>query len=142
MQKGLAVLQPILGGNEADFCFQPPEVLLLEPWWRNFVYNMATVQLVHRTFFWTLAVLVPIAWWRARHTLTGNVLLAVFLLQATLGITTLLLRVPIGFGAAHQAGAVLLLGAALWHAHAEKGVRTLFSATTSDSPAAHRRAAG
>src|SRR5881396_1360435 len=26
----------------------PPEILMIEPWWKNFVYNMATVQLVHR----------------------------------------------------------------------------------------------
>jgi cytochrome c oxidase assembly protein subunit 15 len=91
--------------------------MLLEPWWRNFVYNMATVQLVHRAFFWLLAVLVPLAWWRSRHTLTGNALLAAFVLQAALGITTLLLGVPVGFGSAHQGGAVLLLAAALWHAH-------------------------
>src|SRR5687767_12934217 len=26
----------------------PPEILMLEPWWKNFLYNMATVQFVHR----------------------------------------------------------------------------------------------
>jgi cytochrome c oxidase assembly protein subunit 15 len=103
---------PLMNGHVV-----PPEVMLLEPWWRNFVYNMATVQLVHRAFFWLLAVLVPLAWWRSRHTLTGNALLAAFVLQAALGITTLLLGVPVGFGSAHQGGAVLLLAAALWHAH-------------------------
>ena len=95
----------------------PPEVMLLEPWWRNFVYNMATVQVVHRGFFWFLLVLVGLAWWRRRDTVQGNLLLAAFVLQAGLGITTLLLGVPIGFGAAHQGGAVLFLGAALWYAH-------------------------
>jgi cytochrome c oxidase assembly protein subunit 15 len=107
---------PLMNGH-----LVPPEVMLLEPWWRNFVYNMATVQLVHRTFFWLLAVLVPLAWWRGRHTVSANALLAAFVLQASLGITTLLLRVPVGFGSAHQAGAMVLLAAALWHAHAQKG---------------------
>jgi cytochrome c oxidase assembly protein subunit 15 len=102
----------------------PPEVLVLEPWWRNFLYNMATVQLVHRAFFWLLVVLVPLAWWRARHTLAGNALLAAFVVQAALGISTLLLAVPVALGAAHQGGAVLLLGAALWHAHAGRGSLT------------------
>ena len=32
---------PLMNGH-----IVPPEVMLLEPWWRNFVYNMATVQLV------------------------------------------------------------------------------------------------
>ena len=106
---------PLMNGHVV-----PPEVMLLEPWWRNFVYNMATVQLVHRTFFWLLAVLVPLAWWRGRHTLAANALLAAFVLQASLGITTLLLGVPVGFGSAHQGGAVVLLAAALWHAHGGK----------------------
>ena len=106
---------PLMNGH-----FVPPEVLVLEPWWRNFVYNMAAVQLVHRAFFWLLAVLVPIVWWRARDTAAGNTLLVAFILQAALGITTLLLGVPVGFGAAHQGGAVLLLAAALWTAHSAK----------------------
>jgi cytochrome c oxidase assembly protein subunit 15 len=95
----------------------PPEVLTLEPWWQNFLYNMATVQLVHRAFFWLLAVLVPYTWWRHRGSASANLLMAAFVLQATLGISTLLLRVPVALGAAHQGGAVLLLAAALWHAH-------------------------
>ena len=44
----------------------PPETFMLEPWWRNFAYNMATVQLVHRAFFWLLVLLLPVAWWRWR----------------------------------------------------------------------------
>lgn len=95
----------------------PPEVLLLEPWWRNFGYNMATVQLVHRAFFWLLALLVPLAWWFARTRASAHVLLAAFALQAALGIATLLLGVPVALAVAHQAGAVLLLVAALAHAH-------------------------
>lgn len=95
----------------------PPEVLMLEPWWQNFLYNMATVQLVHRAFFWLLVVLVPLAWWRMRHTLAAHALLGAFVLQGALGISTLLLGVPVALGAAHQGGAVLLLAAALWIAH-------------------------
>jgi cytochrome c oxidase assembly protein subunit 15 len=95
----------------------PPDLLLLEPWWRNFLYNMGTVQFVHRALFWLLAVLVPLAWWRARATPQAWLLLAAFALQATLGIATLLSGVPLALAASHQAGAVLLLAAALWHAH-------------------------
>ncbi|HEY5896671.1 MAG TPA: COX15/CtaA family protein [Burkholderiales bacterium] len=95
----------------------PPETLMLEPWWKNFIYNMAAVQLVHRAFFWTLLVLVPLAWWRERAFPAANALLGLFVLQAMLGIATLLLHVPIALAAAHQAGAVLLLAAALWMAH-------------------------
>ena len=103
---------PLMNGH-----LVPPEALTLEPWWRNFLYNMATVQFVHRAFFWILLVLIGMAWWRRRHVPQGNVLLIAFVLQASLGIATLLLGVPVALGAAHQGGAVLLLGAALWNAH-------------------------
>jgi heme a synthase len=51
----------------------------------------------------------------ARVALCG--LLAGALLQGTLGISTLLLVVPIPLAAAHQAGAVLLLTAAIIFRH-------------------------
>jgi len=103
---------PLMDGH-----WVPPEVLVLEPWWRNFLYNMATVQLVHRGFFWLLAVLVLLAWWRQRREPSAHALLAAFALQASLGIATLLSGVPVGLGAAHQGGAVVFLAAAIWHAH-------------------------
>jgi cytochrome c oxidase assembly protein subunit 15 len=106
---------PLMDGH-----FVPPEILSLEPWWQNFFYNMATVQFVHRGFFWLLAVLVPLAWWRERGAPWAHALMAAFVLQASLGITTLLLRVPVAFGAAHQGGAVLLFAAALWYAHSAR----------------------
>ena len=95
----------------------PPEILLLEPWWKNFLYNLGTVQFVHRAFFWLLAALVPWAWWLARGQPSAHLLLAAFVLQASLGIATLLSGVPLALAAAHQAGAVLFLAAAIWHAH-------------------------
>ncbi len=109
---------PLMNGH-----LVPPEVLMLEPWWRNFLWNVATVQLVHRTFFWLLLILVPLLWWQARRTpakIAGHHLLAMFVIQASLGISTLLLAVPVPLAAAHQAGAVLLLAAALWTAQAAR----------------------
>lgn len=106
---------PLMNGH-----LVPPEILMLEPWWQNFLFNMATVQVVHRAFFWVLLVLIPIAWWRTRDTPAGTALLAAFVLQAALGVSTLLLGVPTALGAAHQGGAVLLLAAALWNAHSAR----------------------
>jgi len=106
---------PLMNGH-----LVPPEWLMLEPWWRNFGYNMATVQLVHRTIFWLLLALVPLAWWTGRRQASAHALLGAFALQATLGISTLLAGVPVALAAAHQAGAVLLLAAALVHAHERK----------------------
>lgn len=96
----------------------PPEMFLLEPWWRNFGYNMAAVQFVHRGFFWLLLVVVAIAAFKRRFDNPSKILVLAFVLQATLGIATLLLKVPVALAAAHQAGAVLLLAAAVWFAHA------------------------
>lgn len=102
---------PLMNGH-----WVPPEILVLEPWWKNFLYNMAAVQFVHRGFFWLLAVLIPITWWLHRDRLASHVLLGAFALQAALGIATLLSGVPIALGVAHQGGAVLLLAAAIWNA--------------------------
>ena len=46
-----------------------------------------------------------------------GLLTAAVLMQAFLGIATLLTVVPVTLGALHQAGAVLLLTAALWCLH-------------------------
>jgi len=104
----------------------PPELFMLEPWWRNFFWNMATVQFDHRAIAWLLAVLVPLLWWKLRTTdgmpsrarFGGHLLLLALALQIVLGIATVLLVVPIPLAAAHQAGAVLVLAAALNVAHA------------------------
>ena len=105
---------PLMNGHVV-----PPEMWLLEPWWANLLYNSATVQFAHRALFWLLAILVPLAWWRLRGTrarYAAHALLAAFVLQAAFGILTLLSGVPVALAAAHQAGAVLLLAAALWAA--------------------------
>ena len=99
----------------------PPEILVLEPAWRNFFYNMATVQFDHRAIAWLLALLVPWFWWTLRRTrglpprarVGGDLLLVLVAVQIALGISTLLLVVPVPLAAAHQAGAVLVFAAAL-----------------------------
>jgi cytochrome c oxidase assembly protein subunit 15 len=103
----------------------PPEIMSLNPWYMNFVNNMATVQFDHRLLAWTLLILVPIWWWSVRASRAApaasrraaNLWLAMLLVQAGLGISTLLLVVPLPLAAAHQTGAVLLFSAALYAAH-------------------------
>ncbi len=106
---------PLMNGH-----WIPPEIFMLEPWWKNFFYNMATVQFDHRLGAWALALLVPWFWLRTRREalpqparLASHALLLMLAVQITLGISTLLLRVPVPLAAAHQAGAVLLFAAAL-----------------------------
>ena len=104
----------------------PREIMLLEPWYTNFFYNMATVQFDHRLIAWLLAIVVPLFAWQVRMGIdipraarVGTTLLLVMLVvQVSLGIATLLLAVPLALAAAHQAGAVLLFAAALNVAHA------------------------
>ena len=110
---------PLMNGH-----WIPPEILQLEPWWRNIFWNIATVQFDHRVVAWLLAFLVPLLWWRCRNTeakLAASVLLALLVLQIVLGISTLLLSVPVVLGVAHQGVASLVLCAAIWTMHSLKG---------------------
>ena len=107
---------PLMNGH-----WIPPEIMTLEPWHRNFIYNMATVQFVHRALAWLLMLAVPLLWLALRRApiaprarLAGHALLAALALQVALGIATLLNGVPLALAALHQAGAVLLLSVALW----------------------------
>jgi heme a synthase len=102
----------------------PPELFMLEPWYRNFFDNMATVQFNHRMIAWTLAILIPVFWFKSRNLplpgstrLACSLLLLMLAVQVSLGIATLLLVVPLPLAAAHQAGALLLFTAALWVNH-------------------------
>jgi len=104
----------------------PPEFLLLEPAWKNFFWNMATVQFDHRAIALALAVVVPWLAWRLATTPAlpdravqgGRWLLFMLVLQIALGIATLLLVVPLPLAALHQAGALALFALALNVAHA------------------------
>jgi cytochrome c oxidase assembly protein subunit 15 len=104
----------------------PPELLMLDPWWKNFFWNMATVQFDHRLTAYVLVAAVGLLWWKLhrvddapprarRAVLLFAALLAV---QVGLGIATLLLVVPLHLAATHQASAVLVFAAALNVAHA------------------------
>jgi len=102
----------------------PPGMWELSPWWMNFFNNITTVQFDHRLIGWALIVLVPLLWWRVRGASVGarvrfaaGVMLWVLVAQVALGITTLLLMVPVTWAAAHQGGAMVLLGAVLWVNH-------------------------
>ena len=111
-----------------------PEVIFLQqPLWRNFFENIATVQFNHRVLA-TLVFFSVVALWlvamrqslptSARNGLHG--LLAVALLQVTLGISTLLLHVPVPLAVMHQGGALLLLTAVIYARH-----RMMVSSVTS-----------
>ncbi|HMD67093.1 MAG TPA: COX15/CtaA family protein [Stellaceae bacterium] len=96
----------------------------LHPFVLNWFENVAAVQFDHRVLAVATAAVIVLVWAAgqgrvlqkpARAALHG--LLAVALLQVALGITTLVLVVPLPLAAAHQAGAVLLLTAAIVFRH-------------------------
>jgi cytochrome c oxidase assembly protein subunit 15 len=103
----------------------PPEILMLDPWWRNFFWNMATVQLDHRLIGWAIALSAPLLWWHlrapdvpARARSGATALVAMVAVQLGLGIATLINVVPLPLAALHQAGAVIVFALSLNVAHA------------------------
>jgi cytochrome c oxidase assembly protein subunit 15 len=102
----------------------PPGYLALEPAWRNFFDNHAAVQFNHRVLAVTTFIIVVFFWWRARRAdlpprarAANTALVSTATLQVILGISTLLLAVPIVLAAAHQAVAMLLFTVALYLLH-------------------------
>jgi heme a synthase len=93
-----------------------------EPWWRNLFDNALTVQFEHRMVAYTLfalAILHAIDAVRSRAGAAVNGALwlaAAVILQAVLGILTLLNQVPIALGLAHQAVAMTVMTLAVLQA--------------------------
>jgi cytochrome c oxidase assembly protein subunit 15 len=102
----------------------PPLAFAGRPLLRDLVTNPATAQLDHRLGAWLLVALVPVFWFVVRLSpatprarLAAHLVLAGLAGQVTLGAATVLLAVPVALGVAHQAGAMALLGLALWATH-------------------------
>jgi len=107
-----------------DGSLVPAGYAQLQPFIRNWFENVAAVQFDHRILAMTTVTVIVALWLTGRRAalarpakLALDALFAAALLQLALGISTLLLAVPIPLGAAHQAGAVLLLTAALLFRH-------------------------
>ena len=120
-----------VAGTRAGFAFNtfplmdgkliPDGLFAVEPIWRNFFENIITVQFDHRVLATLLFLLIPAFWLKARQfalepmpQISIHLLLAALVLQIILGISTLLLIVPVSLAAAHQGGAVILLTASLF----------------------------
>ncbi len=104
--------------------FIPQGLYATSPFWLAIFEDITTVQFNHRMFAYLLVGLIGFFAFRvlaggveSRARLAVVLVLLALALQVTLGISTLLLHVPIGIAAAHQGGAVLLLTAVLFAAH-------------------------
>ncbi len=102
----------------------PPGYAQISPWWRNLFENHAAVQFDHRVLALTTFFAVVTSWATLRRSSPPrlarrlDLALGAAMLQLALGISTLLLRVPVALGVAHQGGAALLLVTLIlaWHA--------------------------
>ncbi|WP_085910080.1 COX15/CtaA family protein [Kiloniella majae] len=93
----------------------------LEPWYLNTFENIAAVQFNHRALAITTFTITLVIWgWSiilqrsSDLALAMNLLLLSAVVQVILGISTLLLVVPISLAAMHQAGGLLYLTASLY----------------------------
>ena len=108
---------PLMNG-----AFVPDGLGATTPWYLNLFENPLTVQFDHRMLGYTVvtAAIAQAIWLslkRDGQPLVGSAvtLAGLALLQATLGVWTLLLAVPIQLGLAHQAGAIFVFATALYH---------------------------
>ena len=116
---------PLMGES-----FVPAGLYATNPAWLAMFEDITTIQFNHRMFAYLLvgligffAVRVLAGGVEARGKLGVLLVLLALAVQVTLGISTLLLQVPLGIAAAHQGGAVLLLTAVLFTAHGLQQVR-------------------
>jgi len=102
----------------------PDGLFAISPVWRDVFENTVTVQFIHRCG--ALLVFTSVVYFTIRELIRGVMankqlavwlLLSATLLQVFLGISTLLMRVPIVLGVAHQGGALLLFTAAIFTFH-------------------------
>jgi cytochrome c oxidase assembly protein subunit 15 len=126
---------PLMGGR-----LVPAGYARLHPFYLNWFANVAAVQFDHRLLAATTLASILCLWAAglraglpqpARAALWA--LFGMVLVQVSLGIATLLLVVPVPLAVVHQAGAVLLLTAALVFRHTLRAPRP--TAAVMDAPA-------
>ena len=104
--------------------FFPAEALEMQPLWINFFENPALAQFDHRMIGYATLLLALLFLWRSSKAAHGKVrawgrrVTIVVLAQVVLGIVTVMHAAPLGLALAHQALALVLVGA-LIHARFE-----------------------
>lgn len=109
----------------------PSDLLAFSPTLRNFTENPTTVQFDHRIMGTTAVCLATaLAVWARRGVplpprayTAANTLGAMAWMQVGLGISTLLLYVPVSLAAVHQSGSLLTLSFAIWLTHELRHVK-------------------
>jgi len=149
-----AISGAFVAGNDAGCAYNtwpkmdeewvPSEVLEMEPMWRNFFENTATVQFDHRMLAYSTATAIGLTYAAARQgnlwavlpqpaKRSLNAMAAMVGVQISLGVATLLNYVPIELAASHQAGSLVLLGLGTRFLHSMKFVTFPAAATATAS---------
>ncbi|MCZ6488031.1 MAG: COX15/CtaA family protein [Gammaproteobacteria bacterium] len=110
---------PLMGGQ-----WIPEGVGALSPWYLNIFENMVTVQFNHRWLAMTSGILL-LGWYiKGRRRFDDPAINRSFkligmmvIIQLALGISTLLMQVPVTLAAMHQAGALILFSVMLINVH-------------------------
>ena len=110
----------------------PDDLFAYAPWLSNFTENPTTVQFDHRILGTTTLGFISWMFYKSRQVPlpapARKAALAVMCMgwmQVGLGITTLLLYVPVPIAAMHQSGALVTLSTALWLSHELKLIKLL-----------------
>ena len=110
---------PRMGG-----AWVPEGLLAVSPLYLNFFENMVTVQFNHRILAMMVGFLLLVYWLVAKAQVfdkstsrSFDLIALMVVMQLVLGISTLLLHVPVWLAASHQAGALLLFSAVLYNMH-------------------------
>jgi heme a synthase len=113
---------PLMGG-----ALVPPNLLLHEPAIVNFFQNPVAVQWTHRVLGTVLGVAALFFFLRVRRAAVDAAtrrlnagFFGLILAQYALGVATLVYRVPVTLGVAHQALALVLFGVWVWWMHHER----------------------
>ena len=113
---------PLMGDT-----FIPPGLYGMTPAWLSAFEDITTIQFNHRMLAYLLVVVLgtyAVRVYRGaaggHSRLAATLLLLALATQVVLGISTLLLHVPVSLGTLHQGGAVLLLTATLYICHVQQ----------------------
>jgi heme a synthase len=110
---------PLIDGR---FVPETSRLFFIVPLWRNFFENALTVQFDHRMLAYALLLVALLHAGDVTRTARGGaalvgalILAAAVIMQAVLGILTMIYQMPLALALAHQAMAIVVLTAAVVH---------------------------
>jgi cytochrome c oxidase assembly protein subunit 15 len=111
----------LVAGHKAGFIYNtfplmgkswiPEELFFEKPWWKDLVRNPVSIQFTHRIL--AMVTVSFLGFLALRRKGFYRFIFGLAVLQAALGVSTLLLHVPVLLAALHQAIAIVLLGSLL-----------------------------